>query len=530
MGPNPALSTLNPVSALAMSVALMFPVAAAAAEVTLLSADGSVNLTGEFIEFTDNNYVVRTGLGDLRISASRVRCEGEACPVFSDVTADVIIAGSDTVGDGIMPLLMSGYSAFLEAEATTTATGVPGQFLTKMVGEEGFGDPMGSYLVNSSQSGDAFTALLDQTAEIGMSSRRIRPEEARALRDSGAGNMIDLEQEHIVAIDSLVVITNPENPVDTLSMDQMRGIYSGQITNWSELGGADAPITVFGRDTGSGTGAVFRTGLFGDSAPVDLENKVIVADNNEMAARVNEDPNAIGYVGYAFQRGASPVTLINDCGLTMTPDAFSARTEEYALQRFLYLYNRGDALSPAASELIDYAISKEADEVIAKAGFIDLGIDRRSQPLDGSRGRQLLDPNVDAFEGGVMREMLAQMVDFDRLSSTFRFRTGSQRLDQRGPLNLARLADYLEQQPEGTEILFVGFTDDVGAFESNRDLSLGRARQVMGELQDFAGERLAGIKMDAAGYGEIAPSACNSTENERQINRRVEVWIKAANS
>ena len=121
------------------------------------------------------------------------------------------------------------------------------------------------------------------------------------------------------------------------------------------------------------------------------------------------------------------------------------------------------------------------------------------------------------------------MTQYDRLSSTFRFRTGSSNLDRRGELNLERLADYLETQPEGSKVLIVGFTDDVGAFESNRDLSIGRAQQVQETLQSFAGDRLAGIEFASAGFGEVSPSACNTTDNGRGINRRVEVWIQSAN-
>ncbi len=520
----------NLVSAVALGVALLGPLAAHSAEVTLKSADGTVNLVGDFVEFTDNNYVIRTGLGDLRISASRVRCEGAACPDFNNTEADVIMAGSDTVGDGVMPLLLSGYAAFLGAEVTQTATGNSGAFLAEMIGDEGFGDPMGSYLVTSSGSSDAFQALLDQTAQIGMSARRILPTEARALRDDGAGNMISTSQEHIIAVDSLVVITHPANPVRAITMDQLRGIYSGTITNWSELGGVDAPITVLSRQADSGTTGVFINGVFGDEAPALPAGTQIANDNTEMAARVNADETAIGFVGYAFQRGASALTLINDCGISMTPDAFSARTEEYALQRFLYLYNRDDTLDQATSDFVSFAASEQADEVIAKAGFIDLGVDRRPQSLDGDRARQLLDPSVDAYEGGIMREMLAQMVDYDRLSTTFRFRTGSQNLNPRGRLNLARLADYLEGQPAGTRVMFVGFTDDVGAFDSNREISFGRAEKVMTELQDFAGSRLSGIEMSSTGFGEIAPAACNTSDNERRINRRVEVWIQSPNA
>lgn len=515
---------------LALMGALLLPAAAQAGEVNLISSDGTVDIVGEFVEFVDNSYVIRTALGELRLSAERVRCEGADCPEFETNVDGIRIAGSDTVGLGIMPLLMEGYAGFLDAEVTSTSVGAGGTMLASLVGDSGFGDDIGSYRIDSTASGDAFTALQNNEAEIGMASRRIRPAEARALRDAGAGNMVDPNNEHIVAIDSIVAIINPENGVNKLTMQQVAQIYAGTITNWSEIGGRDIPITVVGRQPTSGTSSVFYSAVMGgDRDEWQLSDDIIEAqDNNEAARLVNENEGAIGFVGYAFQRGAKPLNLVNACGLTMTPDAFSARTEEYALQRRLYLYNRIDTLSDMAGEFLDYALSPAADGVIRKAGFIDLGVASRPQPLDGDRARLLLDPTAEAYEAGVMREMLGKMIDSERLSTTFRFRTGSSRLDERGAIDMERLVEYLKDQPVGSKVSFVGFTDNVGAFDSNRDLSLERAQQVMAELQALAGDQLSGIEIAAEGFGEIAPSACNAADNGRAINRRVEVWLQAS--
>lgn len=520
-------STLKGTTARAMVLfaAGLLPTAVLSGEVALKSSDGTVNIVGEFVDFAEDHYIVRTALGDLRIAASRVRCEGADCPTFDTASADVTLAGSDTVGLGMMPLLMSGFASHLDAEASVVATSNEGELITTLVGDGGFGDEMGSYLVTSTTSGDAFKTLMSGTADIGMASRRIKPAEARELKADGAGNMISPDQEHIVAVDSLVVITHPNNPVKTLTMEQLRAVYSGSITNWSQLGGEDKEITVVGRQETSGTNAVFKNGVFGETG-LDIKNDVIVAkDNNEVAALVNGDEGALGYVGYAFQRGAKPLTLVNDCGIAMTPDAFSAKTEEYALQRRLYLYNRAD-MTEAANDFLDYAVSKDADGVIAKSGFINLGVKTREQTMEGDRARALLDPSVDAFEGGVMREMLSEMVDYDRLSTTFRFRTGSSRMDERAVIDLARLVDFLKDQPQDTKVRFVGFTDSVGAFESNRTLSRGRAGEVLKAVAEAGAGQLDHISMDFSGYGEIAPSACNIDENGRGINRRVEVWIE----
>ncbi|NJM83101.1 MAG: OmpA family protein [Tabrizicola sp.] len=512
------------VRAAGLAAIMLLPFGASAGEVALKSADGTVNLVGEFVEFKDDNYVIRTALGDLRIAASRVRCEGADCPVFETASANVTIAGSDTVGLGLMPLLMSGYGGFLNAEVSVTNTQVENQILASFIGDGGFGDDLGSILVTSTGSGDAFKTLLDGSASIGMASRRITPEEARALRDAQKGNMVSIEQEHIIAVDSVVVIVNPSNPLDSISIQDLQRIYSGEVTNWSQLGGADEPIIPMVTGQESGTTNVFNNRIFGESVIALPPSATMARDLNEVSQSVNDYPGAIGYVGYAFQRGAKALTLVNECGIAVEADPFSAKTEEYTLGRRLYLYNTSDA-DEATKKFIEFTQAKEADAVIAKAGFIDLGIKERAQSMDSARARTLLTAKVDDFEGNVIREMLAAMTESSRLSTTFRFRLGSSSLDERGVADMARLVDYLSTAPQGTKVTMVGFTDDIGAFESNRTLSIERAQQTVAELKAAGGSRLSGIEFEALGFGDIAPSACNSSEPGRAINRRVEVWI-----
>lgn len=510
--------------------ATAIPAMTMAEQVTLKSADGTVNLVGEFVEFKDDNYVIRTELGDLRISASRVRCEGPACPEITTAAADVTIVGSNALGLGMMPLLLTGFASSLDAEAELANTAVPGQSIAELIGDSGFGDTIGSYLVTSSTTEDAFEALTARQASIGMAARRILPAEARQLKASGAGNMVSPQQERIVAVDSLVVITHPSNPVGELHVEDLRRIYSGQAQNWKEFGGPDLPITVVARKTGDSTRAFFEERIFGEGAAVSGGSPAIVADDQEMAATVNAEPGSVGYVGFAFQRGAKPLTLVNECGIAMRPDAFSAKTEEYALGRRMYLYNRADTLDDATRAFLDFAISPDADGVVAKAGFIDLGIARRAQEMTGERAMSLLNTAADNFEAGVMREMLAEMVGSDRLSTTFRFRTGSAKMDEKALLDMDRLIAYLSELPQGSRVKLVGFTDDVGAFEANRTLSAGRAGEVMEHIREAAAGRLDHIEFAATGFGEIAPSACNVTAAGQAINRRVEVWLTTAES
>lgn len=519
----------NSVAGFALVSGMVIAQSGFAQDVTLTSTDGTMSLVGELVGVESDNYIIRTSLGDLRVATSSMICEGAACPTFENAAADIVITGSEALGLGLMPLLMSGYASSLDAE-TEVNNAAAGQTLVKLIGDGGFGDEIGSYLVSATGDDNAFQALLDGSANIGMSSRRITQDEARALRDAGAGSMVSPEQERIIAVDSMVVVTHDSNPVEQLTKEQLVAIFAGEITNWTEVGGVDRPINVISHLPTSASYDYFMTFLYGEDRPT-FRPQGIAADDQTLSNVMFHDVNAISYIGYAFQRGAKPLTLVNECGIATTPDAFSAKTEEYTLSRRMYLYNRGDNLDDQSQSLLDFAISNEADGVIGKSGFIDLGILRRTQDAADARHANLTAEAARydiGFEGEVINEMLTDMAANDRLSTTFRFRTGSSRIDERGRLDMERLIAHLDDAPAGTEVTFVGFTDDVGAFDGNRQLAVQRATAVIEEIQAVAEGRLDNITMLAKGYGEVAPSACNISERGRGINRRVEVWISNA--
>ncbi len=518
------------IGALAAAMPVIVPaIANAQAQTVILSSkDGSVSITGDLLAYEDGFFNIKTSLGTMRIDASQMNCEGDACPQLEIAAGDIVIAGSSTIGTGLMPLLATGFAGSLGGDADIQPGEGENVVVASLLADSGFGDPIGNFVISSSNSDDAFSALLSGDTQVGMSSRRIRPAEARRIRDAGGGNMIDIDQERVVAVDSLVIVVHPSNPIRNVTLEQLDLIYSGNITNWSELGGPNQPITPFGHVEGSGNAAVFEERIFAASGRSPASVVRTVNSNEAMAAAVNSDPNGIGYVGYAFQRGTKALSIAGECGITSVPDAFSAKTEEYPLQRRLYLYNRADNLTDISRNFLEFTTSDAADGVIAKSGFIDLSVARNSQTAnDRGRMRNLIETTIDPFEFGLMRDLLVDMFNWDRLSTTFRFASGSSALDAKGLFDMERLITYLEGQPEGTTVAFVGFTDSDGAFEANRALSIGRAQQVVQAAQQAAAGRLRGVEFEAKGYGELSPAACNTTLDGKRINRRVEVWIQA---
>ena len=508
------------VRAMCLTGAVVGCFGAQAAPVTFTSTDGSVDISGELIAYEDNTYVVRTLLGTLRLSAAKVRCAGAGCPETSTETADVMIAGSETMGLGLMPLLLDGYAVSHGAKAVVTATAVEGEYLAQVIGDQGLGAVRSSFLVSATSSNDAFTKLMERTAEIGMSTRAVSLPERDALSTDGAGDMRGSANERLVAVDNLVVITHPDNPITHLSVAQLGDIFAGRILNWRAVGGPDAPILVIDRKAGSDTRQTFDTAVFEEARTSSAPIRLYQSEDTIIASAIRETPFAIGFVSHAFRGTNKIVPLVDACGVELRSDAFSARTEDYPMQRRFYLYSRTDTLSDDARSLLDFALSDAANDVIQSAGFVDLGVQRRKQDPASAIGR------ATEGSGPLSHQLRAEMALYDRLSTTFRFTFGSPFLDRRARQDLERLTTFLQRQPKGTRVKFVGFTDDVGGYRENKALSKRRAKHAMQALIRHAGVSIDNIELAATGFGEAAPTACNATDSGRRINRRVEVWIR----
>ncbi len=454
-----------------------------------------------------------------------------AMPVFAQDTpsqddADVKFAGSDTVGLGLMPLIMEGYAEYKNALDDKIPTNSEIEAYHNFIADNGAGEKIGSFLVVSTGSGDAFDALADKSAHLGMTSRRIKDEEQTLMLEAGAGPMTTPQNERVIAVDSLAVIVNPANPVETISLRDLVKIYEGEITNWAELGGNDAPITVLSRDDGSSTRGVFEAGI-NSGEDLDIAERVTFpgGDNPEMSAAVAADPNAIGYVGFAYKGANRALNLTNECGITARATPFSVKTEEYPLGRRLYLYSRADNLPAEAEDFLQYVMSENADAVIASSGFVDLGIDRIKQAEVNGRLAQVINARADGPEATTKQDLLVEMLKWDRLSTTVRFETGSTALGEKARNDIRRLIDYLQDLPQGSQVAVVGFTDDEGDFGNNLSLSRSRATSVLNEIEALGADRLSNVAFETKGFSELAPTACNTDINGRSINRRVEIWV-----
>ncbi len=204
-----------------------------------------------------------------------------------------------------------------------------------------------------SGSGSGITNVLSGTVDIGLSSRALKAEE----EEQGAVG-------HIVALDGVAVVVNPENTVADLTVEQIAKIFSGEITNWSEVGGADAEIAVFGRESGSGTRGAFEE-IVGVVDACAYTNEY--SSTGDMVGAVAGNPNAIGYASLSAVDESVIAVKVNN----VAPSEATVKDGTYEIQRpFVMVTKEGTELSEAAQAFLDYAMSAEVAEYIAAAGAV----------------------------------------------------------------------------------------------------------------------------------------------------------------
>ncbi|MXU66470.1 substrate-binding domain-containing protein [Oceanomicrobium pacificus] len=509
-------------AALAAGALLSSP-ALYAQEVQLSTTDGGITLTGELLEFTGETFILATSVGKLEIDAFSVVCEGAACPPPELMRSDFRIAGAKSISEGFLPALIDAYGFDLDVDVLNTLTDDGSELTLTGANDEN----LATINLAGLGSTGGLKALLDGEASLAVTSRPLRNREARAFADAGLGNLADPENEKVLALDGLVVVTSRDNPVRAIRETDVPEVFSGRINNWSQLGGPDAPIRLYVRDESSGTREVFDNLVM---RPVGLAvaDQVISVDNDDaIADLVSADPYGIGFTGFASLRNAKGLAIEGVCGLQTPPTAFTIKTEEYPLTRRLYMYQTNRPKTRHAKALMDFALSDMAQQVIADAGFIDQAITAETINAQGLRLASALTAPEAGQSFGQLQDMVGTLINADRLSTTFRFETGSSELDSKAQADIQRLAAQLmEGKYDNKELLLVGFTDSVGQADLNQFLSADRAGQVQQALLDAAGGDLPNVKFRVLGYGEISPLGCNETFQGRLINRRVEVWTR----
>ena len=214
-------------------------------------------------------------------------------------------------------------------------------------------NPNVNFTYNPTGSSGGIKAVSSGTCDIGLSSRALKDEE---VNEGLVGT--------VLAYDGIAMIVNPENPVEDLDLETIAKIYTGEITNWSEIGGNDAGIVLIGREAGSGT----RSGFEEIVGVVDAcQYRQELTSTGDVITAVASNPNAIGYASLASVKDT--VKALKVAGVAPTEETVKDGT--YVIQRpFVLVTKEGVELSETAQAFFDYALSPDANEVLTAAGVV----------------------------------------------------------------------------------------------------------------------------------------------------------------
>ncbi len=209
------------------------------------------------------------------------------------------------------------------------------------------------FTYNPTGSGSGIQAVQNGTCDIGLSSRALKDEEKKAGL-----------KETVLAYDGIAMIVHPDNPVQDLTLEQIAQIYTGEITNWKDVGGSDAEIVLIGREAGSGTRDGFESITKTEQK---CKYRQELTSTGDVITAVSQNPNAIGYASLASVKNT--VRALKVAGIT--PSEQTVKDGSYVLQRpFVLVTVEGKALSETAQKFFDYITSKEVAELIAQAGAV----------------------------------------------------------------------------------------------------------------------------------------------------------------
>ncbi len=218
-----------------------------------------------------------------------------------------------------------------------------------------------SISVEGSGSGNGIKAILDGTCDIANSSREMKPEEKDKAK--AAGLKI---KEITVAYDMIVPIVNPSNKVKNLTKEQLKGIFDGTITNWSQVGGDDMNIVVVSRDSSSGTYEYWNEDIM---KKTDVrKDSLMQASNGAVVNTVANNKKAIGYVGFGYLDKSIKALDVNGIQANLK----NGKSGKYPISRKLYMYVNEKNYSADAKAFVNYLLSKDGQKLVSEAGFITL--------------------------------------------------------------------------------------------------------------------------------------------------------------
>lgn len=265
---------------------------------------------------------------------------------------NLILAALITLG-----MVSTAFAGNLEVKGSTTVFPIMQKWVEAYMAKH----PDVKISVSGGGSSNGIKALLDGTTDIAMASRKMKSKEVTKAKEKGIDAV-----EHVVALDAVLPIVHPSNPVSDLTTDQLRDIYTGKITNWKEVGGADSSIVVISRDTSSGTYETWGKFVLGKGNRV-TPRALMQASSGAVLQAVAKNPKAISYDGIGYVNNTVKALKVNG----ITGSAKTAKDMSFPVARELQVYTNGQPTGELG-DFMSFVKGKDGQKFVGEAGFIPL--------------------------------------------------------------------------------------------------------------------------------------------------------------
>ncbi|RPE64674.1 phosphate ABC transporter substrate-binding protein (PhoT family) [Pacificibacter maritimus] len=501
------------------------PIQVFAQDVTLTSRDGSISVSGIFLGFDGDFYRVATDFGPLTIDGSGVLCEGPGCPDLNSFYPIVRFSGDGAVSASLMPALVSAFAARYGYNTEVTV----GEYsYSVLLTDAAQGQPAAQFDLAQTSSEEGFADLLTENTDIVVSLREATAQEKKLARSEGIGDLSDAVRARVLGLDAIVPTVSLSNPLTTISLTDLEKLLSGKVKNWKEIGGQDAPVSLLLDDEILSEGSPLRALLPSIKPDVTTNQSLVLRSSQDAVDALERHPYGIAFGRLSTVGRAKVMGLTGACGFYTDVNSADVKTEDYPLTQPMFLYTPARRLPKIARDFLDYVLSPSAQIVVARSPFVDQAIEELSFRDHGQRFANAIRNSGTEISLDDLKSLIETLHGAHRLSLGFRFEGGTAKLDAQSRSNVQLLVRLIEAGVyDRKDMIFAGFSDGQGAALANKALSVKRAQAVrasiIAALQN--GEE-GNLNMTVQGFGEAMPLACDDVAWGRELNRRVEIWVR----
>lgn len=488
-----------------------------AQEVRLISKTDGTELVGDIVSATIDELEIVTGGEYVSVQRRFFDCIGSACPDVDEDSYRIMLASEYDIASKFFTHAIQQFAA---NESATLFYDPPNFSLhdpnDELVSRFGIDTFAGTRL---------FAMLTRGVVDIIVTEERYNPQIAKEVAESfQTGPIASVAHEREIAAIGIFVVVNDANSVSSITLEELDGILSGEIDNWQDVGGADAPINLFRAKRGGLISRILDGHLPGIREAQLLQPHLEFAIETDVVRAVSANVSAMGIVIWPQIENVRSLLIEDNCGVVRPVNAFSVKSLESPLSSRLFMYSTLYK-SPTVVDFLSLLNQDDLSDMIDSAGLVDLAVVSSARPqeiemMQGARA-DINDPYVSSF----LDTHILETEGKKKLSSHIFFAPNSASLDSAAEQQLNRVISYLRQSGS-TQLLIAGYTDDRQDFDTALSLSEQRAYEVLNVLNErFPADLIDRIQASTFGFGPLNPLACNDAAEGRSRNNRVAFWI-----